>query len=414
MALLKLETFSSTLPASVPVPTVIILAICILPTIIYLKLINFTSKNSPKPQGCRKLGLDQTNSNLKDEYAKKYVKGGPSSDQWRVKSLWIYPLKSCKGVELHQADVIPTGLEYDRIFSLAQLRPTSATGQVTSATTSSEDGNIAKWAFLTQRNMPLMTLIKTEIWIPDPTSLTYTPDLKDVQSGGVLIVKFPNPDSSSNMTIFERWKSLLLGQEITFSIPLNPTEEFIRRNQYPIERMRIWKESPMAINMSQHVPEQLRRFLGVKNELGLFRVGSGEEREVFRCAPRKEHLGYQPLVGFADAYPIHIQNLATVRDLGQRIEQELPHLSVLRFRPNIIITGPKPYEEDHWTLIRIGNQVYHLACRTARCLLPNVNPDTAAKHPVQPDRAMRSFRCIDEGAGPKLACLGMQVVPGFQ
>ncbi len=80
----------------------------------------------------------------------------------------------------------------------------------------------------------------------------------------------------------------------------------------------------------------------------------------------------------------------------------------------IIVTGPTPYSEDHWTRIRIGPQVYYLACRTARCLLPNVNPDTAVKHPAEPDRTMKSFRCIDEGAGPKLACLGMQVVPGFQ
>ena len=74
------------------------------------------------------------------------------------------------------------------------------------------------------------------------------------------------------------------------------------------------------------------------------------------------------------------------------------------------VTGPPAYAEDHWKKIRIGSSEYFVTCRTARCRLPNVDPETGEKHAAEPDRTLKSFRLIDEGAG-KDACLGMQMVP---
>lgn len=48
----------------------------------------------------------------------------------------------------------------------------------------------------------------------------------------------------------------------------------------------------------------------------------------------------------------------------------------------------------------------------SRCKLPNVDPDTGIRHKAEPDRALRKFRDVDEGA-PKMGCLGMQMVPEF-
>lgn len=55
-----------------------------------------------KPAG-KKLGIEK--SNLADEF--EYPANG--DEDWKIKSLWIYPVKSCKGVELDQANVVPTG-----------------------------------------------------------------------------------------------------------------------------------------------------------------------------------------------------------------------------------------------------------------------------------------------------------------
>lgn len=55
-----------------------------------------------KPAG-KKLGIEK--SNLADEF--EYPANGDGD--WKIKSLWIYPVKSCRGVELDQANVVPTG-----------------------------------------------------------------------------------------------------------------------------------------------------------------------------------------------------------------------------------------------------------------------------------------------------------------
>ena len=93
-----------------------------------------------------------------------------------------------------------------------------------------------------------------------------------------------------------------------------------------------------------------------------------------------------------------------------RHQSSRPQLSVRRFRPNIIFTGPEAYSEDSWKRIKIGGADYHVSCRTVRCLLPNVDPITGERHPSEPNRTLKSFRRIDEG-DIKNACIGMQMVP---
>ena len=102
-------------------------------------------------------------------------------------------------------------------------------------------------------------------------------------------------------------------------------------------------------------------------------------------------------------------NLASVRDVGSKLQRGPLPISALRFRPNIIFTGPETYAEDRWKRIKIGSYEYHVSCRTVRCLLPNNNPTTGEKHPSEPNLTLKSFRCIDKG-DVKNACLGMQMV----
>lgn len=388
----------------------IVLPLCLGP-IIALVLFDISTWLAARlePKGCRKLGLRVT-SNLADDFDKKYTEGGPpgkdenGNERWRIKSLWIYPVKSCKGVELNRGDVIRTGMEHDRQFTFAQLEPVPANKQ------SSEKAG-PKWKFITGRNHPLLVKVKTEVWVPNPASGTYSPDHAEVRSGGVLIVRYPCQEGG--------WRGLwtkvgrlfrVAGPEKSFRVPLNPTADQIKDKGYITEAMTIWKDSPLALNMGLHVPPDLRDYLGLRNPLSLFRVYHKHEREVYRCAPRKDQAGYQPIVGFTDAYPLHILNLASLQEFSTNLPENAPKLSALRFRPNFIITGPEAYAEDAWKRIRIGSYEYFVACRTARCKLPNVDPISGEKHPSEPDRTLRKIRNIDEG-GPLYGFLGMQMVP---
>ena len=90
------------------------------------------------------------------------------------------------------------------------------------------------------------------------------------------------------------------------------------------------------------------------------------------------------------------------------------------------------YDEDQWKRITVGRCIkprngskskgggmveadgeYHVACRTARCKLPNVDPDTGVKDSNEPSGTLNKTRQVDKGAYPH-AVLGMQMIPLFQ
>ena len=125
-------------------------------------------------------------------------------------------------------------------------------------------------------------------------------------------------------------------------------------------------------------------------------------------------------------YPIHIINLASVHDVASKLptdkpiskhvwQNQLTLLDALRFRANIYITGPPAFAEDTWKKAKItstndtSSLDLHVSCRTTRCKLPNVDPETAELDKNEPLTTLRSYRVIDEGS--KNACLGMQVTP---
>ena len=422
MSLLELVRLGRYIPRFKPSLTtyIAVTAACFLPAIalgLYY-LLDERSRQS-EPAGCRKLGL-RIKSHLADQHEERYL--GTKEDQqngaatWRVKSLWIYPIKSCRGVELNRGTVIGTGMEYDRQFCFAQLSSKFPFSLDASQTAKADH----KWKFITQRSIAAMALIKTEVWLPDPSSQTYSTKHPNVQSDGVLVIKFPK--LNSNISPWGRFVGLLASMggtpEHSTQIPFNPTTEQIRNHGYSTEKMEIWKDSPESLILaSTENPDpwiqDLRSYLGITNHLALFRVSKEDSREVFRCAPRKEELGYQSRVGFQDAYPLHILNLASVHDVGRKLATGAPPLGALNFRPNIVITGGEPYAEDSWKRIRIGEYEYYVACRTVRCLLPNVNPATGVRHGNEPNKTLKTYRRIDEG-DPKNACLGMQMVPASE
>ena len=280
------------------------LAICI-PPIIALVIYELEEARlrAEQPKGCRKLGM-KIESNLLNEFDKKFSEGRPpsteetSAEWWRLKSMWIYPVKSCRGVELNRGTVVATGMEFDRQFTFAQLRsPFPVT-----AKTPDKEKSAHKWEFITQRQFPLLAKVRTEMWIPDQSVDSYTPHCEDVESGGVIIMSFPHQVAGWRGTV-AKWGGWFKGTvpEKHFRVPFNPTPVQIEKAGYSYENMTIWKEQTDALNLEIDIPEELRYYLGISNKLGLFRIDNAKLREVHRNAPTKAQIGYQPVTGFQDA-----------------------------------------------------------------------------------------------------------------
>jgi uncharacterized protein YcbX len=395
-----------------PISTLLLWITFMVPLLVVLAAVGLIAfpafqDHTPSPAGCTRLGLHER-SNISDEMDPKYHQGTPQSDgTWKVKSLLVYPIKSCRGVELERSGVVSTGLRYDRQFTFAQLKSPFPVSQADST----EKKASHEWKFATQREFPLMSQVKTELWIPDPKKSNYKPDLPYVRTGGAIVLTFPWQETGLRGTLASA-VAKMQGTVPTksFTIPFAPTDEQIERD-YMQERVTIWKETVTATNMGLHVPPELKYFLGIRNPFTLFRINN--YREVFRTAPRKEKLGWQPITAFADAFPIHLMGVASMQELSHSQAPGSPSLSVRRFRPNIVIEGPPPYEEEKWKKISLGKDKFIVTCRCVRCLLPNVDPESGIRHGSEPNRTLRAIRNVDPGA-PLAGCLGMNVVPAAE
>lgn len=103
-----------------------------------------------------------------------------------------------------------------------------------------------------------------------------------------------------------------------------------------------------------------------------------------------DHKYAQPgdVVSFADGYPVLFALEASLTDLNSR---GLGHIEMLRFRPNLIISGGTAWEEDSWRHIRVGDAAFRTPKPCARCQMITVDPHTA--HVGQePMRTLATFR----------------------
>jgi hypothetical protein len=271
-----------------------ILAICFIP-IVALILFEFEETRSGirPPAGCQRIGL-VTKSYLDDETQASSVKDmNEPVEAWKLKSIWIYPIKSCRGVELGEGTVLASGMKFDRLFTFAQLRSPFPVAIDASA---NEKAN-HKWEFITQRQFPQLAQIKTQIWVEDGSASTSNSGMS-----GVLILSYPYQERGWR-GLLSKFVASLRGTvpENHWRIPLNPTATQIKTAGYSLERITIWKDTITALNMEVDIPAELRLFLGASNKLGFFRIDESNLREVHRNAPTKDQLGYQPVTGFQDA-----------------------------------------------------------------------------------------------------------------
>jgi uncharacterized protein YcbX len=82
------------------------------------------------------------------------------------------------------------------------------------------------------------------------------------------------------------------------------------------------------------------------------------------------------IVSFADGFPILITNTKSLDDLNNRLQVPVP---MTRFRPNLVIEGNLPWEEDRWEKIRIGKVIIRIVKPCARCVVTTIDPATGEK-----------------------------------
>ncbi|MDB5969555.1 MAG: hypothetical protein JWQ90_2005 [Hydrocarboniphaga sp.] len=95
-------------------------------------------------------------------------------------------------------------------------------------------------------------------------------------------------------------------------------------------------------------------------------------------------------VSFADAYPLLLISQGSLAALNAKLHQPV---SMLRFRPNLVIDGVPAHAEDGWKRMRVGKIEFELLKPCVRCGFTTVIPETGALDPRgEPLRTLANYR----------------------
>ena len=146
-------------------------------------------------------------------------------------------------------------------------------------------------------------------------------------------------------------------------------------------RVRIWDDVCTARPAGPDADRWLSRFLG--RDCRLVSLPESSRRPVDPA-----YGGVDDQVGFADGFPLLLISAASLEDLNRRLDEPLP---MVRFRPNLVIYGGEPYQEDRWRRIRIGGIEFRLVKPCSRCAIPTIDPETAQRS-AEPLRTLMGYR----------------------
>jgi uncharacterized protein len=100
-------------------------------------------------------------------------------------------------------------------------------------------------------------------------------------------------------------------------------------------------------------------------------------------------------VSLADAAPVLLVNAASYRHLLQNASEPF---GIERFRPNVVIEGCDPWDEDAWEQVAIGAAEAHVVLPWPRCAIPQIDQHTGQRH-REPALVLKRLRWCSDASG---------------
>ena len=143
----------------------------------------------------------------------------------------------------------------------------------------------------------------------------------------------------------------------------------------------VWNDQCQANDTGTMAAQWLSDFLSVDCRLVYF---PGDEFRQVDLDYAKEG----DRTAFSDGFPLLLTSQASLDDLNQRLTEPV---SMKRFRPNLVADGCGAFAEDSWKKIRIGDITFRVVKPCSRCVIPNIDIDTAQRCD-EPARTLATYR----------------------
>ena len=148
------------------------------------------------------------------------------------------------------------------------------------------------------------------------------------------------------------------------------------------EQVTIWDDTIPAKPLSDTVNQWFSAYL--QASVRLFHM----HEESIRQADQRYAMTANDKVSFADGYPVLLLSEATLNLLNSKLESPL---SMDRFRPNVVVSGTTPHEEDTWREINTKKQKLFGVKPCARCTITTIDQDSA-KFGKEPLKTLATYR----------------------
>jgi len=171
--------------------------------------------------------------------------------------------------------------------------------------------------------------------------------------------------------------------------------------------VRIWRDDVQALDAGDEAARWLSEWLGAPFRLVRFASGN------LRLSSNEWTQGVAAPNQFSDGYPILVLDRASIADLCLRVGHALP---VNRFRPNLLLEGLEPYDEDRIAELQCGPVRLRLVKPCTRCVITTTDQERGVRTGDEPLRTLHGYRynqalkgvmfgqnaIIDDGVGAQL------------
>lgn len=174
-------------------------------------------------------------------------------------------------------------------------------------------------------------------------------------------------------------------QGIMLSAPkMPPIALTFKELQQDYTDVTVWDSCIKAQRCSEDMNLWLTKFLGVECQLLYF--GEESSRKVANVDKQ---------VGFADGFPLLLISQASLDELNRSTARPI---DMRQFRTNLVVTGCKPFAEDTWKRIKIGDAEFELVKACERCIFTTLPPgEINFANDKEPLKTLSLFRQDSEG-----------------
>ncbi|KAK7329374.1 hypothetical protein VNO77_23536 [Canavalia gladiata] len=238
----------------------------------------------------------------------------PTTPSAKVSAIFVYPIKSCRGISVSHAPLAPYGFRWDRQWMVVNPQGRA----------------------YTQRIEPKLALVEVEL--PPEAYLENWEPTQD----SYMVVKAPG---------------------------MQPLKICLRKQQNEVaDGISLWEWSGSAWDEGAEASQWFSDFLRKPCRLVRFNTAS-EARPVDPDYAK----GKQETL-FTDGYQFLLASQESLDALNEVLKEPIP---INRFRPNILVEGCYPFSEDLWTEIKISRFSFFGVKLCWRCKMPTIDQETA-------------------------------------